>query len=61
MFILVLLIIVLVILICIAYKLYNYALNPNSSKKEYLIVIIKMNLEKKIFGLMILMIKAVST
>lgn len=33
MFILVLLIIVLVILICIAYKLYNYALNPNSSKK----------------------------
>ena len=33
MFILVLLIIVLVILIWIAYKLYNYALNPNSSKK----------------------------
>lgn len=33
MFILFLLIIVIIILICIAYKLYNYALNPNSSKK----------------------------
>lgn len=33
MFILVLLIIMIVILICVAYKLYNYALNPNSSKR----------------------------
>ncbi len=32
MFILVILI-VLIILICVAYKAYNYALNPNSSKK----------------------------
>ena len=33
MFILVILIIIVVILICVSYKLYNYALNPNSSKK----------------------------